>query len=273
MKTILPTVLLLLAGLCACTPQPQPAATPATATLRLLSYNIHHGVGMDNRLDLLRQAAVIQAAKADWVGLQEVDNRCTRSGKVDQPAELQKQAGFSQSFFSKSIALQGGGYGPAALCGLPGAQWHTLDLPAGGREGRSVLFNVVQVLPDRRPLVLANVHLDSGDDDSVRLPQVKALLAELDRMKLPAVILGDFNDTPGSRTLEVLKAAGFQSIPKKGNPCTFNAPKPTQEIDHMLVRSGPGLVVEPQQADVIVEPVASDHRPLLGTVKVRATPE
>lgn len=42
---------------------------PAT----VMSYNIHHGVGLDNQLSLERIAGVIRDAGADIVGLQEVD--------------------------------------------------------------------------------------------------------------------------------------------------------------------------------------------------------
>ena len=51
--------------------------SPADAkrTLRIMTYNIHVGVGMDKKLDLQRIADVINAARPDLVGLQEVD-RC-----------------------------------------------------------------------------------------------------------------------------------------------------------------------------------------------------
>ena len=42
-------------------------------SLRVVTYNIHHGVGVDGKLDLNRIAEVIRAAKADLVALQEVD--------------------------------------------------------------------------------------------------------------------------------------------------------------------------------------------------------
>ena len=42
--------------------------------LRLVAYNIHHGEGMDGKLDLERIARVIAAEKPDLVALQEVDH-------------------------------------------------------------------------------------------------------------------------------------------------------------------------------------------------------
>ena len=56
--------------------------------LRLVAYNIHHGEGMDGKLDLERIARVIAAEKPDLVALQEVDKGCKRSGSIDQAAKL-----------------------------------------------------------------------------------------------------------------------------------------------------------------------------------------
>ena len=58
------------------------AETPPS--LRLVSYNIHHGEGMDRKLDLARIAAYLRAQAPDVVALQEVDQGCRRSGQVKQ---------------------------------------------------------------------------------------------------------------------------------------------------------------------------------------------
>src|SRR5215204_2773842 len=69
-----------------------------SAPLKVLVYNIHAGKdakGVDN---LERVAAIVRDSKADVVLLQEVDKGTTRSGKVDQPAELKRLTGFYVSF-------------------------------------------------------------------------------------------------------------------------------------------------------------------------------
>ena len=57
-------------------------------TIRVMTYNIHVGIGMDKKLDLPRIAEVIKSQHADLVGLQEVDRGVTRTGQVDEIAEL-----------------------------------------------------------------------------------------------------------------------------------------------------------------------------------------
>jgi len=85
--------------------------------LRLVSYNIHHGQGLDGKLDLVRIARVIKKHQPDFVALQEVDNKASRSGKVDQAAELAKLLGMKH-VLGKCINLGGGGYGNAIHHGL-----------------------------------------------------------------------------------------------------------------------------------------------------------
>ena len=48
-------------------------------TLKIMTYNIHVGVGMDKKLDLQRIADVINQEKPDLVGLQEVDRGVKRT--------------------------------------------------------------------------------------------------------------------------------------------------------------------------------------------------
>ena len=54
------------------------SAQQSPTTFRVMTYNIHHGEGVDGKLDLKRIASLIQQEKADLVALQEVDRGATR---------------------------------------------------------------------------------------------------------------------------------------------------------------------------------------------------
>ena len=56
--------------------------------IRVVTYNIHHGEGMDKKFGLERIAKLLMAEKPDIVALQEVDQGTKRASRVDQPAEL-----------------------------------------------------------------------------------------------------------------------------------------------------------------------------------------
>ena len=79
------TFSLLVACLAASFASGGPARAPSgrARTLRVMSYNVHVGIGMDKRLDLRRVAEVIRRERPDLVGLQEIDRGTERTGRVD----------------------------------------------------------------------------------------------------------------------------------------------------------------------------------------------
>src|SRR5690606_2840765 len=66
--------------------------------ITVLTYNIHHGEGMDGKLDLERIANVIRSVNPDLVALQEVDRKTQRSAGVDQAEELARLTGMRHVF-------------------------------------------------------------------------------------------------------------------------------------------------------------------------------
>ena len=95
------------------------AAPPAVSdTLRVMTYNIHVGIGMDKKLDLPRIAGVINAQHPDLVGLQEVDRGVTRTQGIDEIAELAKLTRMDYAF-AFNLRYQGGQYGVAILSRFP----------------------------------------------------------------------------------------------------------------------------------------------------------
>ena len=83
-------------------------------TLRIMTYNIHVGVGMDKKLDLKRIADVINKEKPDLVGLQEVDRGVKRTEGKDEIAELAALTRMDYAF-AHNLDFQGGQYGVAIL--------------------------------------------------------------------------------------------------------------------------------------------------------------
>ena len=81
------------------------------------------------------------------------------------------------------------------------------------------------------------------------------------------IVGGDFNDTPESRTMQAFFAAGFEPVEAPGP--SWNARTPSVDIDHILVRSGRGLRLEPLGGEVLEERELSDHRPVRGRIRVR----
>ncbi len=234
----------------------EPAARP---TLRVVSSNIRHGVGMDGKLDLDRTAAVLRRLEPDLVALQEVDERCRRSGGVDQAAALGKALGMEHRF-GEFMDYDGGRYGLAVLSKLPIKAMRRHELPRGA-EPRCALEVEVEVPGLEQPVSFTCVHHD-WTKEAIRVSQMRALVAALGERR-QAIVAGDYNGEPGSESLAVLDAAGWRMLAKdgaRGASPTWPADVPRQEMDHVAERRLPEYSVS---HDVIDEQVASDHRPIL----------
>ena len=226
------------------------------AEIRVLCWNLHHGVGEDGKLDLARIAALIKAQQPDVVALQEIDNKCRRSGSVDQTAELAKLTGLT-GVFGKAMDHDGGEYGQAILSKHPIGETKIHQLPGDGEP--RIAFEA-RVTIDGKPLRMVSVHLDH-QQDARRLKQAETLAAALSEGEVPLILAGDFNDVPGSPVMKAF-GEGWTAIPKKEPVLTAPAAKPEVEIDHVLLRG-----LEPKGLlEVLPEAVASDHRPIAGVV-------
>lgn len=248
-------LLLLLAPL-----QTASADEPAVPSLRLVAYNIKHGRGMDGKVDLARIADVIKPLHPDLVALQEVDEKCTRSGGIDQAAELGKLLGMEHRF-GHFMEFQGGRYGLAVLSRHPILETRRHEL-APGAEPRCALEVVVQPFSPGPRLSFLSIHHDWTRED-LRVAQVRDLLQAITPRPHPVVLAGDFNAQPGAASLALLREAGFLFTDKKGAK-TFSSTDPRIEIDYIMTR---GLSFDTvPRCEVIAERMASDHRPILTTI-------
>lgn len=237
-----------------------PTANDAQPTrLRILTYNIHIGIGNDKKLDLPRIAAVIARCRPDIVALQELDVGTSRTGRVDEPAELSRLTGF-QVHFGKTLDHQGGQYGIAILSRYPIREPAVHPLPCTpGREPRVAL--AARITPaNGPPLRFICTHLDATDDEHDSLPGARRLNELFGAGNEPAILAGDFNKTPDSATIHTLLACWNNAAHSNPQP-TIPSQNPTRQIDFVFYRpAGAWRVIE---AKAVEESMASDHRPVL----------
>jgi endonuclease/exonuclease/phosphatase family metal-dependent hydrolase len=235
--------------------------------LRLLSYNVRHATDMDGKKAMDRQADIINKTRADIVGLQEIDEKCSRSGSIDQAAEFARRTG-TTAHFGSFMDFGGGRYGMAMLSKLKVIKSEVVRLPEG-REPRVAVVLLVET-PGKNRLLVANVHFD-WTSENLRQPQAKTLIEYLDKQDLPTVVLGDYNATPDSATIDLFRKAGFRFIEKATDKrLTWNARKPSVEIDHIAIRDGTRATIKAGSIEVLPEAEASDHRPVLATIQILA---
>ncbi len=235
-----------------------------TDTLRVLSYNIHHGEGMDGKLDLPRIARVIQSASPDIVALQEVDQNAERSGAIDQPAELARLTEM-QVVFGGNIPLQGGHYGNAILAKLPIITHQNILLPShDDREQRGVI--VAQLRFGRGVLRMMATHFDHRRDDAERLEAARRInQLAWGQPSAPSILAGDINATRNSNVLKRLEQAW--SIAGDSEQPTIPVAVPDRQIDFVFM--APKNAWQVMETRVLNESIASDHRPILAVLRLR----
>lgn len=255
------TVLLLATLLAACSSAP-PSPGPAGFTVRVASYNIRHGAGMDEVVDLGRTAEVLRETRADIVAVQEVDEHVRRSGGVNQAERLGALLGMHHAFGS-FMDYQGGRYGLALLSRRPIESVEVVRLPDGNEPRVALAAGIAQA--NGTMLTVVVVHFDWVRDDTFRYAQAEAVARYLDGLAGPYVVLGDFNDQPGSRTLELFHRRAREAAKPPAARFTFPASAPEREIDFVFAAPAAHWVVD--SVAVIPETVASDHRPVLARLR------
>ncbi len=237
--------------------------------IRIMTYNIHHCEGVDDKLDLERIATIISKHDCDLVALQEVDRNTTRSHHIDQLAELGKRTGM-QSYFGKAIDYGGGEYGLGILSKLPVTVSKTMKLPSASKREQRIALEVF-VKPKSGPgFVFVSTHLDHSSGDNDRAAQNMELAKLFGGGPSQAILAGDFNSAHDKQELEPILKKWVDADSKRMSP-TIPVSKPTRKIDYIFLQKDCPWTVE--SAQVLDEPTASDHLPLLATIRFKVEPK
>lgn len=162
--------------------------------MRLLSYNIHKGIGgRDRAYRLERVIDVIRHEQPDVLCLQEVDRNVKRSAFDDQPKLLAQRLELEASAYQFNHRVADGGYGNLVLSRWPIVKRHNVSLRHKTRKNRRAQIVVIET--GQGPLRLVNWHLGLGEKE--RHWQVRKLLGHgrfCEYDGLPTLIAGDTND-------------------------------------------------------------------------------
>jgi len=235
-------------------------------TLRVMTYNIHVGVGMDKKLDLQRIADVINLEHPDLVGLQEVDRGVKRTEGKDEIAELARMTNM-QYAFAHNLDYQGGQYGVAILSRFPlGTIDHRKFENRREAERRGMLR--VEVNVGGKTVNFVTTHLDYQFDDG-RLFEAEQMLKFLQDIKGPLIVVGDFNDEPSGTTYKLV-AQSFDDAwvrsRNKDGALTYPADKPVKRIDYVFTRQSDRTKTKKAW---VVNTLASDHLPLVADLELK----
>lgn len=227
--------------------------------IRVMSYNIHYGIGMDGIYSLDNIAEVIKKADPDLVGLQEI-------GDSLMAAELGRLTGMNV-VFGPSLGKMDG-YGDAILSKYPFKWVGNESIPSASSSryqamaididfsGKSSKLGVVRFI---------NTHFDwlsTIGSEYARLASVDVIeQAFLKDSTIPAILTGDLNAIPDSDVLKKLASVGWVNHQHGGPYKTIDSIEPKRQIDYVLYRRNHQWKVE--NAFVMYGEESSDHLPIV----------
>jgi endonuclease/exonuclease/phosphatase family metal-dependent hydrolase len=225
------------------------------SSIRVMTWNIHGGVGTDRQFALGRIIEVIARHDPDVVALQEVDSR-RRKADERSPFELLREAVGEHGVEAKSIITADGDYGQMVVSRWPLAGTTVHDLTHEGREPRRAIETEVCAAAGNFRLVAAHFGLSLAE----RRTQARRLVEIARRHPMMTVMLGDFNDWfwPGS-----LRHAFKQELPARTRHATFPSRCPIFRLDRIFCWPGDTKMrsfVDHQAR------IASDHLPVIADI-------
>ncbi|MEQ8211512.1 MAG: endonuclease/exonuclease/phosphatase family protein [Lacipirellulaceae bacterium] len=239
---------------------------------RMLTYNVHSCIGMDNRLSPARIARVIARSQADVVALQELDVVRKRTGHIDQAHEIARHLEM-EFHFHPAWSLEEELYGDAILSRYPMRLVKADKLPnslTGSHEPRGALWVEIMLGEDRIQII--NTHL--AVNSRIHAIQIEELAGQnwlesaLERG--PTILCGDFNFGPRSPHYKRLckKLSDSQSVAGRPSPTWFSW-KPMRRIDHIMISRKLYVTSAYVWADHLARQ-ASDHLPLVVDLQLKA---
>ena len=230
--------------------------------MRLLSWNIHKGIGgRDRRYSLSRIIDCIEAENPDFICLQEVDRLVRRSEFDDQPRLLARYFR-AHAVYQSNVAVGNGGYGNLVLSRWPVESRHRILLRHGARKPRGA--QLLQIDSPEGSLHLVHTHLGLAERE--RHWQMNRLLGHMlfrSADPLPTLVVGDLNDWRNTLATASLAANGFAQVTSPISRFrSFPAWLAVGALDKAFVR-GPIDVRQARIVKTSLAKTASDHLPLV----------
>ena len=234
--------------------------------LRVVTYNIHRGRGLDRRVKPGRIADVLREIGADVVALQEVVCGTDSGREGDQGRFLAEELGLNYQV-GENRKLKGAAYGNVVLSRFPLRVVTNHDLSIEGYERRGALHTDVR-LTESEVLHVFNIHLGTAflerRHQARRLSERHTGLLHNVELKGPKIVLGDFNEWTQGLATQML-GSHLKSVDIRkylGRSKTYPAFLSVMHLDHIYY-DGPLELKALRLHRTRKAVVASDHLPLV----------
>jgi endonuclease/exonuclease/phosphatase family metal-dependent hydrolase len=228
-----------------------------SATVRVMTWNIHSGVGTDRCFDLSRVVDTIVHHDPDVVALQEVDSRRTIAPARSAFAVLREAVGH-HGVEAKSIVAPDGEYGQLVLSRWPLGLAQIHDITHAKREPRRAIEVEIAVPAGAFRLIATHFGLTFSE----RRSQARRLVAIARPHAMTTVMLGDFNEWfwPAS-----LRGALARELPGRTRHATFPSWCPLFHLDRIFC--WPAEAMRASFVDHSARRV-SDHLPVIADIAI-----
>ena len=236
-----------------------------TRTVRVCTYNIHRGRGLDGRTRLERIAGVLAGIDADIIALQEVIGASPL--KAGQAAELGAALGMGW-VMAPTRHLRTALFGNVVLTRFPVRHHVQYDLTWKTCEHRGV--QRVDVALEDDTLHFYNVHLGTSLMERRNQAARLATLVHDRRVTGPKIILGDFNEWARHLGATDLLAERLQSIDLSQHLSrrrTYPGFFPILHLDHIYYEGKVEVLKVTLPKDRMAK-MASDHLPLVADLRI-----
>ncbi|NQY16930.1 MULTISPECIES: endonuclease/exonuclease/phosphatase family protein [Alteromonas] len=235
---------------------------------RIVTYNIHSGIGRDKKHDYKRIGQFLASSGADVVLLQEMDTRPPERDTAQDVRDICAENTF-KLIPSPAIREADGWYGNAILTRFDVLSNDTVDVSQSGRQPRNV--QIVELKTEKTPLTVVNTH--KGLKKLERRSQFSLLHEHLSqRLKekqTPLVLAGDFNEWQFfSKAFKGLNSLLFQQ--KVG--ATFPSHFPVFSLDRVWVTDDIKVKACRKLKNAKTR-VYSDHLPVLIDIELPESPD
>lgn len=225
-------------------------------TLKVMTYNIRNGNGMDKVRSYERIADVILKQDPDVVAIQELDSMTKRSNQTYVLGEVAKLTRM-HDYYGPAINYSGGKYGVGILSKKQPLKVSQHPLPGRG-EKRTFL------MAEFEDYIFCCTHLALTEEDRMLSLNIIDSIAACQTK--PFIIAGDMNAEPGSDFVNHLKKN--YHIFNNLKQATWPAPEPKQTIDYIAMWKPTSEGFANVATWVVDEPVTSDHRPIMSKIRV-----
>lgn len=195
--------------------------------IRVLTWNIHSGVGMDGVRDYARSMDLLAHLGADIIALQELDSRKVTGG-FSPFDDFRHRLGL-HGLPAAAIASADGEYGQLLLSRWPFFASNVHDISLPGLEPRRAIEATVRTGNGALRVIATHLGLRASE----RRKQAEQVCRLIFRSELPTVLLGDFNDW---NRFQIKRGILENAMPGFTRARTFPSRRPIFALDRIYCR-------------------------------------